>query len=142
MTVADLDKYKAHAWLLSPPCQPYTRQGGWSIIWLMCCFLFKLCLTVVNNINARPPEGLKWCSGIFLPQHSWAYTWVVQCSTHASCRKCCWIWGMLQRVEFGHLSYQFLILIVYWPFCCRHLTLVTRWLKYWQQQVILLRSSF
>ncbi|XP_047327850.1 tRNA (cytosine(38)-C(5))-methyltransferase 2 [Impatiens glandulifera] len=27
LSVADLDSYKAHAWLLSPPCQPYTRQG-------------------------------------------------------------------------------------------------------------------
>lgn len=27
LTAADLDKYQAHAWLLSPPCQPYTRQG-------------------------------------------------------------------------------------------------------------------
>ncbi|XP_015688304.1 tRNA (cytosine(38)-C(5))-methyltransferase 2 isoform X2 [Oryza brachyantha] len=27
LTARDLDKYKAHAWLLSPPCQPYTRQG-------------------------------------------------------------------------------------------------------------------
>ncbi|PKA46095.1 tRNA (cytosine38-C5)-methyltransferase [Apostasia shenzhenica] len=27
LSAADLDKYKAHAWLLSPPCQPYTRQG-------------------------------------------------------------------------------------------------------------------
>ncbi|KAI3982060.1 hypothetical protein MKX01_018966 [Papaver californicum] len=27
LTVAELDKYKANAWLLSPPCQPYTRQG-------------------------------------------------------------------------------------------------------------------
>nr|ACF87548.1 unknown [Zea mays] len=27
LTASDLDKYKAHAWLLSPPCQPYTRQG-------------------------------------------------------------------------------------------------------------------
>lgn len=27
LTAGDLDKYKAHAWLLSPPCQPYTRQG-------------------------------------------------------------------------------------------------------------------
>ncbi|KAJ1284279.1 hypothetical protein BS78_03G192800 [Paspalum vaginatum] len=27
LTGSDLDKYKAHAWLLSPPCQPYTRQG-------------------------------------------------------------------------------------------------------------------
>ncbi|KAL5067710.1 hypothetical protein RYX36_018597, partial [Vicia faba] len=27
LTTADLDKYGAHAWLLSPPCQPYTRQG-------------------------------------------------------------------------------------------------------------------
>lgn len=26
LTAADLDKYQAHAWLLSPPCQPYTRQ--------------------------------------------------------------------------------------------------------------------
>uniref|UniRef100_A0A2P2JXB7 tRNA cytosine-5--methyltransferase isoform X1 n=2 Tax=Rhizophora mucronata TaxID=61149 RepID=A0A2P2JXB7_RHIMU len=27
LTAADLDKHGAHAWLLSPPCQPYTRQG-------------------------------------------------------------------------------------------------------------------
>ncbi|XP_017983314.1 PREDICTED: DNA (cytosine-5)-methyltransferase [Theobroma cacao] len=27
LTDADLDSYKAHVWLLSPPCQPYTRQG-------------------------------------------------------------------------------------------------------------------
>ncbi|KAI5669519.1 hypothetical protein M9H77_19372 [Catharanthus roseus] len=27
LSAADLDSYKADAWLLSPPCQPYTRQG-------------------------------------------------------------------------------------------------------------------
>ncbi|KAJ6330040.1 hypothetical protein OIU76_008800 [Salix suchowensis] len=27
LTAADLDNYGAHTWLLSPPCQPYTRQG-------------------------------------------------------------------------------------------------------------------
>uniref|UniRef100_A0A0A9E622 Si687064e06 n=1 Tax=Arundo donax TaxID=35708 RepID=A0A0A9E622_ARUDO len=27
LAASDLDKYRAHAWLLSPPCQPYTRQG-------------------------------------------------------------------------------------------------------------------
>lgn len=27
LTAADLDSYGAHGWLLSPPCQPYTRQG-------------------------------------------------------------------------------------------------------------------
>ncbi|KAE9591839.1 putative tRNA (cytosine(38)-C(5))-methyltransferase [Lupinus albus] len=27
LTATDLDKYAADAWLLSPPCQPYTRQG-------------------------------------------------------------------------------------------------------------------
>lgn len=27
LTAAQLDKLKANAWLLSPPCQPYTRQG-------------------------------------------------------------------------------------------------------------------
>ncbi|KAJ1434921.1 S-adenosyl-L-methionine-dependent methyltransferase [Sesbania bispinosa] len=27
LTAADLDQYGADAWLLSPPCQPYTRQG-------------------------------------------------------------------------------------------------------------------
>ncbi|OAY27355.1 tRNA (cytosine(38)-C(5))-methyltransferase 2 isoform X1 [Manihot esculenta] len=27
LTAADLDSYGADAWLLSPPCQPYTRQG-------------------------------------------------------------------------------------------------------------------
>ncbi|XP_031394276.1 tRNA (cytosine(38)-C(5))-methyltransferase 2-like [Punica granatum] len=26
LTAADLDNYRAHARLLSPPCQPYTRQ--------------------------------------------------------------------------------------------------------------------
>lgn len=27
LTAAQLDKFRANAWLLSPPCQPYTRQG-------------------------------------------------------------------------------------------------------------------
>ncbi|KAL6985299.1 C-5 cytosine-specific DNA methylase [Sarracenia purpurea var. burkii] len=27
LSAADLDSYCAHAWLFSPPCQPYTRQG-------------------------------------------------------------------------------------------------------------------
>ncbi|KAK1281488.1 hypothetical protein QJS10_CPB22g01073 [Acorus calamus] len=27
LTYGDLDNYQADAWLLSPPCQPYTRQG-------------------------------------------------------------------------------------------------------------------
>lgn len=27
LSAADLDRYKANVWLLSPPCQPYTRQG-------------------------------------------------------------------------------------------------------------------
>ncbi|KVH90286.1 C-5 cytosine methyltransferase, partial [Cynara cardunculus var. scolymus] len=27
LTAADLDRYCANVWLLSPPCQPYTRQG-------------------------------------------------------------------------------------------------------------------
>ncbi|KAK3004853.1 hypothetical protein RJ639_018946 [Escallonia herrerae] len=27
LSAADLDSYGAHVWLLSPPCQPYTRQG-------------------------------------------------------------------------------------------------------------------
>ncbi|KAI9094533.1 hypothetical protein K1719_026653 [Acacia pycnantha] len=27
LTPTDLDGYGADAWLLSPPCQPYTRQG-------------------------------------------------------------------------------------------------------------------
>ncbi|KAJ4826592.1 C-5 cytosine-specific DNA methylase [Turnera subulata] len=27
LSAADLDSYGANAWLLSPPCQPYTRQG-------------------------------------------------------------------------------------------------------------------
>ncbi|XP_058074564.1 tRNA (cytosine(38)-C(5))-methyltransferase 2 isoform X2 [Magnolia sinica] len=27
LTASELDKYGADAWLLSPPCQPYTRQG-------------------------------------------------------------------------------------------------------------------
>ncbi|KAK3023901.1 hypothetical protein RJ639_044523 [Escallonia herrerae] len=27
LSAADLDSYGAHVWLLSPPCEPYTRQG-------------------------------------------------------------------------------------------------------------------
>lgn len=27
LSAADLDSYEAEVWLLSPPCQPYTRQG-------------------------------------------------------------------------------------------------------------------
>ena len=27
LTVCQLDSYKADTWILSPPCQPYTRQG-------------------------------------------------------------------------------------------------------------------
>ena len=27
LSVEKLDSYAADAWLLSPPCQPYTRQG-------------------------------------------------------------------------------------------------------------------
>nr|GLL46764.1 tRNA (cytosine(38)-C(5))-methyltransferase [Ipomoea trifida] len=27
LSAADIDGYKADAWILSPPCQPYTRQG-------------------------------------------------------------------------------------------------------------------
>ncbi|KAI3822429.1 hypothetical protein L1987_10019 [Smallanthus sonchifolius] len=27
LSAADLDRYEANVWLLSPPCQPYTRQG-------------------------------------------------------------------------------------------------------------------
>lgn len=35
LTAADLDKYQAHAWLLSPPCQPYTRQGRGCNVWIV-----------------------------------------------------------------------------------------------------------
>lgn len=27
MTIEDIEKYKANCWLISPPCQPYTRGG-------------------------------------------------------------------------------------------------------------------
>lgn len=27
LTSLELDKYRADVWLMSPPCQPYTRQG-------------------------------------------------------------------------------------------------------------------
>ncbi|XP_020521337.1 tRNA (cytosine(38)-C(5))-methyltransferase isoform X1 [Amborella trichopoda] len=27
LSAVELDKFAAHAWLMSPPCQPYTRQG-------------------------------------------------------------------------------------------------------------------
>lgn len=49
--VFELDKYNADAWLLSPPCQPYTRQGLPSKVW---------------NASLSRPCKFSSCSSLFL----------------------------------------------------------------------------
>lgn len=49
LTARQLDAYKADTWIMSPPCQPYTRQGKktsylWTLIvpclWCLWCCVF------------------------------------------------------------------------------------------------------
>uniref|UniRef100_A0A453F1H2 tRNA (Cytosine-5-)-methyltransferase n=1 Tax=Aegilops tauschii subsp. strangulata TaxID=200361 RepID=A0A453F1H2_AEGTS len=57
LTAGDLDKYKAHAWLLSPPCQPYTRQGLQKHSADARAFSFIKILNLMQNMSF-PPQML------------------------------------------------------------------------------------
>ncbi|PAN29743.1 hypothetical protein PAHAL_5G247300 [Panicum hallii] len=57
LTASDLDKYKAHAWLLSPPCQPYTRQGLQKHSADARAFSFIKILNLMQNMS-YPPQML------------------------------------------------------------------------------------
>lgn len=57
LTASDLDKYKAHAWLLSPPCQPYTRQGLQKHSADARAFSFIKILNLMSNMRF-PPQVL------------------------------------------------------------------------------------
>uniref|UniRef100_A0ACD5VH86 Uncharacterized protein n=2 Tax=Avena sativa TaxID=4498 RepID=A0ACD5VH86_AVESA len=57
LTASDLDKYKAHAWLLSPPCQPYTRQGLQKHSADARAFSFIKILNLMQNMSF-PPQML------------------------------------------------------------------------------------
>lgn len=57
LTAADLDSYGAHAWLLSPPCQPYTRQGLQKDSGDARAFSFLKILELIPHI-LRPPSML------------------------------------------------------------------------------------
>ncbi|RCV26165.1 hypothetical protein SETIT_5G223800v2 [Setaria italica] len=57
LTASDLDKYKAHAWLLSPPCQPYTRQGLQKHSADARAFSFIKILNLMQNMS-HPPQML------------------------------------------------------------------------------------
>ncbi|XP_010519930.1 PREDICTED: DNA (cytosine-5)-methyltransferase [Tarenaya hassleriana] len=54
LTAADLDRYKADAWLLSPPCQPYTRQGLQKHSGDARAFSFIKILELIQH-SSRPP---------------------------------------------------------------------------------------
>ncbi|KAF5743297.1 hypothetical protein HS088_TW09G01363 [Tripterygium wilfordii] len=57
LTAADLDSYGAHAWLLSPPCQPYTRQGLQKHSGDARAFSFLKILELIPH-STRPPVML------------------------------------------------------------------------------------
>ncbi|KAF0898610.1 hypothetical protein E2562_008193 [Oryza meyeriana var. granulata] len=57
LTASDLDKYKAQAWLLSPPCQPYTRQGLQKHSADARAFSFIKILNLMKNMSF-PPQML------------------------------------------------------------------------------------
>lgn len=57
LTAADLDKYGADAWLLSPPCQPYTRQGLQKDTGDARAFSFLQILELMPSLS-RPPSML------------------------------------------------------------------------------------
>ncbi|XP_024030516.1 tRNA (cytosine-5-)-methyltransferase isoform X2 [Morus notabilis] len=54
LTATDLDSFGAHAWLLSPPCQPYTRQGLQKQSNDPRAFSFLNILELIRDIS-RPP---------------------------------------------------------------------------------------
>ncbi|XVF88153.1 hypothetical protein PTKIN_Ptkin19aG0027300 [Pterospermum kingtungense] len=57
LTDADLDSYQAHVWLLSPPCQPYTRQGLQRHSADARAFSFLNILELISRMS-RPPDML------------------------------------------------------------------------------------
>ncbi|CAN1158948.1 tRNA (cytosine(38)-C(5))-methyltransferase 2 [Linum perenne] len=57
LTAFDLDNYRAHAWLLSPPCQPYTRQGLQKHSGDARAFSFLRILELIREIK-QPPSML------------------------------------------------------------------------------------
>ncbi|KAJ7958750.1 tRNA (Cytosine-5-)-methyltransferase [Quillaja saponaria] len=57
LTASDLDNYGAHAWFLSPPCQPYTRQGLQKDSGDARAFSFLQILELIQHIM-HPPNML------------------------------------------------------------------------------------
>ncbi|CAI0399491.1 unnamed protein product [Linum tenue] len=57
LTSSDLDSYRADAWLLSPPCQPYTRQGLQKHSGDARAFSFLRILELIQEAK-RPPSML------------------------------------------------------------------------------------
>lgn len=57
LTAIKLDKYKADAWLLSPPCQPYTRQGLQKHSADARAFSFIKIIELIQNM-LQPPKML------------------------------------------------------------------------------------
>ncbi|XP_051119553.1 tRNA (cytosine(38)-C(5))-methyltransferase 2 isoform X3 [Andrographis paniculata] len=57
LSAADLDSYEADAWLLSPPCQPYTRQGHQKGSSDARAFSFLKILELIPQ-SSRPPVML------------------------------------------------------------------------------------
>ncbi|KAJ0029794.1 hypothetical protein Pint_12692 [Pistacia integerrima] len=54
LTATELDSYKAQAWLLSPPCQPYTRQGLQKQSGDARAFSFLKLLELIPHISQPP----------------------------------------------------------------------------------------
>ncbi|KAK9932804.1 hypothetical protein M0R45_020026 [Rubus argutus] len=54
LTAADLDGYSANVWLLSPPCQPYTRQGLQKQSGDARAFSFLQILELIPHISQPP----------------------------------------------------------------------------------------
>ncbi|CAN0860060.1 tRNA (cytosine(38)-C(5))-methyltransferase 2 [Linum grandiflorum] len=57
LMASDLDNYRAHAWFLSPPCQPYTRQGLQKHSGDARAFSFLRILELIQETK-RPPSML------------------------------------------------------------------------------------
>lgn len=55
LSAADLDSYRADVWLLSPPCQPYTRQGLQKGSTDARAFSFLKILELIPQTSHRPP---------------------------------------------------------------------------------------
>lgn len=64
LTATELDGYKAEAWLLSPPCQPYTRQGQNSSLHILLVLPILYILLIGENYVY---QGSK--SNLVMPEH-------------------------------------------------------------------------